>query len=207
MTSTVIIDNCSGEEAPDPDSIQSWVDAAIGDRMEAAELSIRIVSEAEGAELNARYRGKQGATNVLSFAADLPEIVPLPLLGDIVICATVVLKEAQEQGKQVQAHWAHMVVHGTLHLLGYDHLNSADAKQMESIETDILSSLNFPPPYFLECSSIECSAIECSAIEHPTPEHSTPEHPAPGFAANSTCTSAAKNIPTKTNNRDENTHQ
>ena len=147
MTATVIIENCSDEEAPDPDSIRNWVDATIGERMDAAELSIRIVSEAEGAELNARYRGKKGATNVLSFAADLPEVVPLPLLGDIVICASIVLKEAREQGKKTQAHWAHMVVHGTLHLLGYDHVNSDDTKQMECIETDILRSLDFPPPY------------------------------------------------------------
>lgn len=147
MTATVIIENCSDEEVPDPDSVQNWVDATIGERMEAAELSIRIVSEAEGAELNARYRGQKGATNVLSFAADLPEVVPLPLLGDIVICAAIVLKEAREQGKKTQAHWAHMVVHGTLHLLGYDHMDSAAAKQMESIETDILRSLDFPSPY------------------------------------------------------------
>jgi probable rRNA maturation factor len=199
MTNTVIIENCSDEEAPDPDSIQSWVDAAVGDRMEAAELCICIVSEAEGAELNARYRGKQGATNVLSFAADLPEIVPLPLLGDIVICAAIVLKEAQEQGKQVQAHWAHMVVHSTLHLLGYDHLDSAGAKQMESAEAEILRSLNFPPPYATGCPPPECSSVEVSSIEGLSIESS-----APGFASNSTSTGAAKNIPKKTNIGDEN---
>ncbi|RLA47716.1 MAG: rRNA maturation RNase YbeY [Gammaproteobacteria bacterium] len=150
MTATVVIDNCSEEEAPDPDSIRSWVDSALAGRAEEAELGIRIVSEAESAELNTRYRSKRGATNVLSFTADLPDIVPLPLLGDIVICAPVVLREAREQGKQVQAHWAHMVVHGTLHLLGYDHDSEHKALIMEAIETDILTSLEFPPPYATE---------------------------------------------------------
>ena len=147
MTTTVNIDNYSGEEAPEPDSMRRWANSAIGAHMEQAELSIRIVTERECAELNTRYRDKQGPTNVLAFAADLPDFVPVPLLGDIVICASVVIKEAKAQGKQVQAHWAHMVIHGTLHLLGYDHGNEADAQVMETLETELLTALGFPPPY------------------------------------------------------------
>ena len=147
MTTTVFIDNCSDDEAPEPHSIQCWVEAAIADRMDEAELSIRIVSTDEAAGLNTQYRGKQGATNVLSFPADLPEVVALPLLGDIVLCAPLVLKEAQEQGKSTQAHWAHLIIHGTLHLLGYDHIDETDAEKMEILETSILGSLNYPAPY------------------------------------------------------------
>ncbi len=147
MTTTVIIDNCSDDEAPEPHSIQCWVEAAIANRMDEAELSIRIVGTDEAAELNTQYRGKQGPTNVLSFPADLPDVIPLPLLGDIVLCAPLILKEAREQGKSAQAHWAHLIIHGTLHLLGYDHINETDAAQMEALETSILGSLNYPAPY------------------------------------------------------------
>ncbi len=157
MNITVNVDNCGDTEGrPDPESIKAWVNAtlnattltaAIVDKVDTAELSIRIVDEAEGAELNKRYRGKPEATNVLSFPADLPEIVPISLLGDIVICAPVVTREAREQGKNNQAHWTHMVVHGILHLLGYDHINNDDAEQMEAIETNIVIALGFPPPY------------------------------------------------------------
>lgn len=147
MSTTVIIDNCSDEEAPDPDAIQCWVDAAVADHVTEAELGIRIVGETEAAELNHHYRGKQGPTNVLSFRADLPEVIPLRLLGDIVICAALVRSEARDQGKRERAHWAHLIIHGTLHLLGYDHVNSTEAEQMEALETEILMSLNFPAPY------------------------------------------------------------
>jgi probable rRNA maturation factor len=152
MTTTIIVDNCSDDEAPEPHSIQCWVEAAIADRKDEAELSIRIVGTDEAAELNTQYRGKQGPTNVLSFPADLLEVVPLPLLGDIVLCAPLILKEAQEQGKSAQAHWAHLIIHGTLHLLGYDHIDEADAAQMEALETSILGSLNYPAPYTTDSS-------------------------------------------------------
>ncbi|MBV1930504.1 MAG: rRNA maturation RNase YbeY [Porticoccaceae bacterium] len=152
MTTTIIVYNCSDNEAPEPHSIQCWVEAAIADRKDEAELSIRIVGTDEAAELNTQYRGKQGPTNVLSFPADLPEVVALPLLGDIVLCAPLVLKEAREQGKSAQAHWAHLVIHGTLHLLGYDHIDKADAAQMEALETSILGSLNYPAPYTTDSS-------------------------------------------------------
>jgi probable rRNA maturation factor len=132
--------------------LERWVAAALQGRRERAALTIRLVGEEEGAELNRSYRGRDGATNVLSFPFDLPPGVdpqdPIAhLLGDLVICADVVRREAIEQAKTVQAHWAHMVVHGVLHLLDYDHLTEPDAAEMESLETGILGALGFPPPY------------------------------------------------------------
>lgn len=97
--------------------------------------------------LNRDYRGKSGPTNVLSFPADLPPELALPLLGDIVVCAPVVAREAAEQGKPLAAHWAHMAVHGCLHLLGHDHVEEADAVAMETLESTILAQLGFPCPY------------------------------------------------------------
>lgn len=138
----------SGQQPDDPD-ISRWALAAyLGDDAEA-EMTVRIVDEAEGTELNQTYRHKSGPTNVLSFPFENPPGVNLPLLGDLVICAPVVEREAQQQNKSIQAHWAHMVVHGTLHLQGYDHTQADDAKAMEQIETDILAVLGFSNPYEL----------------------------------------------------------
>jgi probable rRNA maturation factor len=106
-----------------------------------------MVNDAEMARLNRRFRGKAGPTNVLSFQIEVPAGVDTPHLGDIVICADVIRREAREQGKRVQAHWCHMVVHGVLHLLGYDHENERDGAIMERKETAILSRLGFPNPY------------------------------------------------------------
>lgn len=144
---TIDIDNASGEEAPEPPSIRHWICAALGEQKPEAEISVRIVSASESGELNLRYRGKEGPTNVLSFPADIPDFVESPLLGDIVICAAIVRKEANEQHKTLEAHWAHMLVHGTLHLLGHDHIEEAEAEAMEALETTILGKINFPPPY------------------------------------------------------------
>ncbi|PCJ35212.1 MAG: rRNA maturation RNase YbeY [Cellvibrionales bacterium] len=141
------VDNVSGEEAPEPPSIRHWICVALGDQKPEAEISVRIVSAAESAELNLHYRGKEGPTNVLSFPADIPDFVESALLGDIVICAAIVRQEATEQHKTLEAHWAHMLVHGTLHLLGHDHIEEADAETMEALETSVLCKLNFPPPY------------------------------------------------------------
>ncbi|HET7921358.1 MAG TPA: rRNA maturation RNase YbeY [Gammaproteobacteria bacterium] len=124
-----------------------WAGAALAGRREAAELVIRIVDEAEARQLNHTWRHKDYATNVLSFPAALPAWVPTPLLGDLVLCAPVVLREAAEQGKPAEAHWAHLVVHGSLHLLGFDHENSTEAEAMESVEIAILAGLGFPDPY------------------------------------------------------------
>jgi probable rRNA maturation factor len=137
----------SSEDAPDEQSIKRWVSAALGSKIGDTELSVRIVDEHESQQLNETYRGASGPTNVLSFPfdAEIPE--PLPLIGDIVICAPVVVREAKEQNKKLKAHWAHMIIHGVLHLLGYDHQNDSDAVIMETLETEIMQKLGFPPPY------------------------------------------------------------
>ncbi len=132
---------------PSPRSIRQWVRAALGEEHAGAELCVRIVDEPEMRELNARYRGRDYATNVLSFRAELPAGVDVPLLGDIVVCAPVAAREAAEQHKAARAHWAHLLVHGTLHLLGLDHQRAREATRMEALETRILAALNFPDPY------------------------------------------------------------
>lgn len=148
MRLTAAIENVSGEDnIPGPALMRRWLRAALSPRREAAELSVRIVDEAESAALNARYRHRSGPTNVLSFPADLPDDIPLPLLGDLVICAPIVIREAREQHKAPNAHWAHMLVHGALHLIGYDHIDDSDAEVMEALETEILVAMAFPPPY------------------------------------------------------------
>lgn len=142
------IQNASSGSAPPADAdLERWVGAALDGRRVEAELSLRIVDEAEITELNHQYRGKNYATNVLSFPSDLPPELELPHLGDIVICAGVVEREAREQHKAPAAHWAHMVVHGTLHLLGYDHIDDDEAEAMEGLEIAILERLAFPNPY------------------------------------------------------------
>jgi len=108
---------------------------------------VRLVDIAEMKTLNETYRDKAGPTNVLSFPSDLPDDLQLPLLGDIVICAPVVRAEAAEQGKNLTAHWAHMTIHGTLHLLGYDHIAEEEAAAMEALESAILKRLDYPCPY------------------------------------------------------------
>jgi probable rRNA maturation factor len=138
---------CPSEDAPDEYSIKRWASAAIRDERDNPELSLRIVDEIESADFNQQYRGKTGATNVLSFPFDAVTPEPLPILGDLVICAPVVNREAREQQKTTQAHWAHIIVHGVLHLLGYDHINENDADKMEALETAIMLALDFPPPY------------------------------------------------------------
>lgn len=134
---------------PSPVSFRRWVEAALAGarRRRPAELSIRIVGTREGRTLNRSYRDKDYATNVLSFPTDLPPGVRLPLLGDIAICAPVVRREANEQGKPAAHHWAHLTVHGVLHLLGYDHIAEAEAVRMESLETRILRGMGIPDPY------------------------------------------------------------
>ncbi len=136
-----------GSDLPAMNRLQRWVEAALPAASADAEIGLCIVDEPESQALNLRYRGLDKPTNVLSFPAELPAELNLPLLGDLVVCAPVVAREATEQGKQLEAHWAHMLVHGTLHLLGYDHINDADAEQMEALETDILTSLGYPDPY------------------------------------------------------------
>lgn len=144
----------ASQQIPDSTLIEQWIGAALA-QVESfnradAEVSLYIVDEDEGQSLNQQYRAKDYPTNVLSFPADLPEELNLPLLGDLVVCAPVVEREALEQQKTLTAHWAHMLVHGTLHLLGFDHIDDDEAEAMEALETRILTSLGFDAPYALE---------------------------------------------------------
>ncbi|PPU41086.1 rRNA maturation RNase YbeY [Xanthomonas arboricola] len=136
---------------PSAVSFRKWVAAALKGRIREADLAVRIVDEKEGCSLNHHYRGKDYATNVLSFPAELPEGLPkgikMPLLGDLVICAPVVAREAAEQGKSLAAHYAHLTVHGALHLLGWDHEDDKEADAMEQLERDILADLGIDDPY------------------------------------------------------------
>lgn len=136
-----------GHTLPSQQQFELWVTNALSDTMEQAELTIRIVDTEESQTLNSTYRGKDKPTNVLSFPFEVPEGIELPLLGDLVICASVVETEASEQQKPLEAHWAHMVTHGCLHLLGYDHIIDAEAEEMESLETQLIESLGFTDPY------------------------------------------------------------
>lgn len=132
---------------PHPAQFREWVGASLAGRIDTAELTIRIVDIEEITELNQTYRKKTGPTNVLSFPAEIDEEFGMPLLGDIIICADIVQQEALAQDIELLAHWAHMVVHGTLHLLGYDHMQQDEAEIMETIEEDILTNLGYPAPY------------------------------------------------------------
>lgn len=136
---------------PTQDWIEKWIVSALekANRFGEYELTVRIVDEAEIKTLNETYRRKSGTTNVLSFPFDAPEEVPLAtdFLGDIVICAQVIQHEASIQHKKLMDHWAHMLVHGTLHLLGYDHTTAQQAEEMETLEIAILSDFGVPNPY------------------------------------------------------------
>ena len=147
MSIELCLQNASSvQDIPDQSEFELWLHTALQDMSDTV-LTIRIVDEDESADLNQQYRQKAGATNVLSFPADLPAEVELPLLGDLVICAPLVQSEASGQGKPVLAHWAHLVIHGTLHLLGYDHIEAAEAEEMERLETSLLNQLGFADPY------------------------------------------------------------
>lgn len=140
-------------QLPDEEQFRTWCELALRQRSADSELTIRLVDEAEGRELNHTYRQRDYATNVLSFPADLPDeldgiaLLEIPLLGDLVICAPVVEREAREQAKSLEAHWAHLVIHGCLHLLGYDHIEDEEAEEMETLERKLLAELGHPDPY------------------------------------------------------------
>lgn len=144
---TVDLQNASlSTSVPDEQELQWWAEAGwLGEG--ETEITLRVVDETESAELNTQYRGREYPTNVLSFPFEVPDGVDLDLLGDLVICDGVVRREAQEQGKTLQAHWAQMVIHGMLHLQGYDHQNDQEAEIMESLEVRLLGELGFPDPY------------------------------------------------------------
>jgi len=136
---------------PAANSFRKWVAAALDGRIREADLAIRLVDAREGRALNRHYRGKDYATNVLSFPAELPEGLPegvrLPLLGDLVLCAPVVAREAREQRKPLSAHYAHLTVHGALHLLGWNHEDEREAECMEALEREILAGMGIQDPY------------------------------------------------------------
>jgi probable rRNA maturation factor len=132
---------------PAPVSFRKWAAAAVEGRILRGDLAIRVVDTKEACSLNRHYRGKDYATNVLSFPADLPPEMQVPLLGDLVICAPVVAKEALEQGKSLAAHYAHLTIHGVLHLLGLDHEDEREAEAMERIERELLADLGYADPY------------------------------------------------------------
>ena len=140
----------SASDLPTEAELLGYLQAAVSPFQADAEVTIRIVDETESQQLNFDYREKDKPTNVLSFPFQCPPGIELPLLGDLVICAQVVAREAQEQQKTLQAHWAHMVVHGSLHLLGFDHINDADAEEMEAEEIQVLQELGFANPYLID---------------------------------------------------------
>ncbi|ASI90193.1 MULTISPECIES: rRNA maturation RNase YbeY [Vibrio] len=140
----------SEQGLPSADEFQGWLDKTITPFQQDAELTIRIVDEEESQQLNRDYRGKDKPTNVLSFPFEAPPGVEMDLLGDMIICRQVVEKEAIEQSKPLIAHWAHMVVHGSLHLLGYDHIEDDEAEEMEALETEIMLDMGFDDPYLVE---------------------------------------------------------
>ena len=135
---------------PSETQLQAWIDIALKDYGKESELVIRIVDTEESADLNQQYRHKSGPTNILSFPFEAPEHIELNLLGDLVICAPVLEAEALEQQKNLHDHWAHIVIHGVLHLLGYDHVTDEDALIMEEKEIYLLSELNIKNPYLQE---------------------------------------------------------
>lgn len=144
---------CKSASLPDRKKIRSWVDAALEESVQSYNCVIRIVDEQESAELNQQYRHKSGPTNILSFPFEMPggidpsELSETSMLGDLVICAPVVEKEALEQNKKPEHHWAHIVIHGTLHLLGYDHIDEIEAEEMENKEIAILKKFYINNPY------------------------------------------------------------
>ncbi len=147
MKVTVDLQIACKDSIPDKAKFQSWAEAALAEVVEDCELSIRLVEVNESTRINSIYRGIAKPTNVLSFTSDiLPPIQPR-LLGDLVICNTVVEAEARQQHKQSHDHWAHMVIHGCLHLLSYDHIETDEAKKMEALEVEILQSLNIDNPH------------------------------------------------------------
>ncbi|RFF27759.1 MULTISPECIES: rRNA maturation RNase YbeY [unclassified Wenzhouxiangella] len=137
---------CESDSLPDDEDIRRIAAVALADLDEPV-LNLRIVDEAEGRELNRRWRGRDRATNVLSFPAELPEGVGINLLGDIVLCAPVLEREAAEQGKSARAHFAHLLIHGILHLRGFDHMSAEQAEVMESREIRLLADLGVGDPY------------------------------------------------------------
>ena len=136
---------------PDTQDIKCWIELVLAstdnNHYQHVEVSLKVVGEKVGAELNQQYRSKKGPTNILSFPLDPPNNIPFAHLGDLVVCAPVVEAEASTQQKPLPHHWAHMIIHGLLHLLGFDHIDNQEADTMESLEIKILQQLGLPNPY------------------------------------------------------------
>jgi probable rRNA maturation factor len=141
----------TSEGIPGDEQFQIWATAALDGKNQESLIGIRVVDEDEAQQFNREYRNKDYATNILSFPSDLPDGLPEEIkksqLGDLLVCAPLVKREAVEQHRSENDHWAHLVVHGVLHLLGYDHEQSGEAEVMESLETEILASLGVSDPY------------------------------------------------------------
>lgn len=152
--STVLLDlqvaSQDTHNLPSQTDFQFWVDSILAAHTEPVEITIRIVDLEESQYLNKTYRHKDKPTNVLSFPFETIPEIDLPLLGDLVICKRVVEDESLLQNKELKSHWAHMVVHGCLHLLGYDHIENPDAEEMEHLETEIMCKMGFSDPYLSE---------------------------------------------------------
>lgn len=149
MSFQIVVENgCTAPfDLPRDEQFHQWVETALHPFREDGQVNIRIVENDEMTQLNGQYRNKEQPTNVLAFAYHPAEDQENPLLGDIAICAPVVLAEAAQQSKPLAHHWAHLVIHGTLHLLGFDHIKHEDAEQMEQQEIELLTGLNIPNPY------------------------------------------------------------
>ncbi len=141
-----LVSEAGDDDVPEPGALQTWAAAAYLDKTPAV-ASILVTTADEIQKLNKQYRDKDKATNVLSFPMQSPEEVDVCLLGDIVLCASVIRDEAEQQSKTSSAHWAHMVVHGMLHLQGYDHIDNDEAEEMEQLEINILNQLGYDNPY------------------------------------------------------------
>lgn len=144
---TIDIQTESTAPVPSLEQFQAWVDATLQGVEGNHEVCIRLVDKDESAALNQQYRQKSGATNILSFPFEAPEGIEIDLLGDLVICAPLIAEQAQQQGKVAEHHWAHITVHGILHLLGYDHIDEQEAEAMEALEIEILEQFKIPNPY------------------------------------------------------------
>lgn len=142
-----IIRDVDTQGLPDDEAFKRWAELAAEGRAKDAELCIRIVDAAESQRLNSEFRGIDKPTNVLSFPFEAPPGIPVNILGDLAICSEVMQREAKEQGKLEEHHWAHLVIHGVLHLLGFDHIKNVDAEVMEALETKLLAHLGISDPY------------------------------------------------------------